>query len=250
MTKAVILAAGKGTRMKTELPKVLVTLFDKPLVRFVIEAVEKSGVGRPLVVVGHQGEFVKTILGEFVDYTFQEQQLGTGNAVACCRGALPSGCDNILVLYGDMPFISAQTINKITQLHQETGAVLTMATTKVTDYKDWRKSLYDYGRIIRNEKGEIADIREVRDANDIEKEIREVNPSFFVFKTDWLWKVIPKLQNNNAKGEYYLTDLVQIAFDQKQKIVTHEIEPLETVGVNTPEQLTLAESVLQRRLIR
>lgn len=236
--------------MKTELPKVLVTLFDKPLVRFVIEAVEKSGLGRPILVIGHQGEFVRTILGEAVDYAVQDQQLGTGNAVASCRGALSSGCRNLMVLYGDMPFVSASAINKIRELHEKTGAMLTMATTKVPDFKDWRQSLYDYGRFIRNEAGEIIDIREVRDANDQEKEIKEVNPSYFCFNAAWLWKNISQLKNNNSKGEYYLTDLVKMAFEQKEKIASVEIDPLETVGVNTPEHLILAEGLLQKRLVK
>lgn len=249
-TKVIILAAGKGTRMQTELPKVLVTLFDKPLVRFVIEAMQKTKLGKPLVVIGHQSEMIREILGEEVEYAYQSEILGTGHAVAACMDTARGKYDNILVLYGDMPFISPETITKLNETHISTGATLTMATTEVPDYGDWRRSLYDYGRIIRNLGGHIADVVEVKDANDIVKDIVEVNPSFFCFKSEWLWDNITELRNNNANGEYYLTDLVNIAFQQKQPIAALPINPMETVGINTPEQLKLAEVLLQKRMVK
>ncbi|MBI3627009.1 NTP transferase domain-containing protein [Candidatus Uhrbacteria bacterium] len=250
MIKSIILAAGLGIRMQAELPKVLVTLFDKPLVRFVIEAVQTTPLGKPLVVIGHQSDMVREVLGEEVEYAYQGNILGTGHAVAACRDAVDFKYDNVLVLYGDMPFISADTIMKLKDLHEKSGAVLSMCTTSVSDYKDWRQSLHDYGRIIRNLAGQVSDVVEVKDANDSIRATTEVNPSFFCFQTKWLWENIVNLNNNNAKGEYYLTDLVGFAFKQKQKIATMEVNPLETVGVNTPEHLLLAESLLQKRLVR
>lgn len=250
MTKIIILAAGKGTRMKTELAKVLVTLFDRPLIRFVIEAVNESGLGRPLVVVGHQADLVRAIFGDDLDYILQAEQLGTGHAVACAKDTLKDKCDSVLVLNGDMPFVSPETMKKIQALHESTQSILTMATSSVPDYKDWRQSLQDHGRILRNQAGQIIDIREFRDATDAEKEIKEVNPSCYCFNASWLWENISKLKNINAKKEYYLTDLVKLAFDQRQKISTLSVDPVEAVGINTPEQLKLAETLLQKRIVR
>ena len=251
MTNVIVLAAGKGTRMEnTELPKVLVTLFDKPLVRFVIEAIQKTDLGRPTVVIGHQSDFVREVLGETVDYAYQGEILGTGHAVAACKDHLHGKCDDIMVLYGDMPFISPETITRLHDEHAKSGATLTMATTTVPDFKDWRQSLSDYGRIIRNLGGHIADAIEVNDGNEAIATITEVNPSLYCFKADWLWKNIFELRNINAKSEYYLTDLVNLAFQQKQKITTMPVNPIEMVGVNTLEQLMQAEELLQKRVVR
>lgn len=240
MTRIIILAAGLGKRMGGKMPKVLISLAGKPMLKYLVEAVKKSGVDkRPVVVVAPDNkELVKRSLeGYDCDYIVQEEQLGTGHAVLCTRDFLENEADNILIFYGDMPLVSAETIKKINNTHIDEGKVLTMATVKVSDFKDWRKGFYDFGRILRNDKGKVVQIIEKKDATEEQLNIKEVNPSYFCFKAEWIWKNLDKLENKNVQKEYYLTDLIGIACRQGQDIATVEIEPKEALGVNTPQQL-------------
>jgi bifunctional UDP-N-acetylglucosamine pyrophosphorylase/glucosamine-1-phosphate N-acetyltransferase len=180
----------------------------------------------------------------------QDKQLGTGHAVACAKEKLKIFKGNILVLYGDMPLVTETTIKKIFLSHQKKNAKLTMATAKITDFADWRESLFSFGRIIRNEENEIIDIREKVDCASDELTITEVNPSFFCFDSRWLWQNIDKLKTDNKQKEFYLTDLVKIAFDQKIKINSVEIDPVECLGVNTREQLEVVEKILLDRRMK
>lgn len=250
MTKVVILAAGKGLRMQSELPKVLVTLFDKPMIRFVIEAAQKTNLGKPMVVIGHQADIVREVLGEEVDYVHQGEILGTGHALAAGRDFLKEKHENVMVIYGDIPFVNPDTIMRLNDMHCTSGATLTMATTSVPDFNDWRYCLHDYGRIVRNLGGDIAHIIQPRDATPSVLAVNEVTVNMYCFNAAWLWDNILKLTNNNAKGEFFLTDLVKFAFAQKQKISTLAVNAMEAVRVSTPEGLKLAEGLLQRRLVK
>lgn len=232
----VILAAGEGKRMgNKKIPKALVPLKGKPLIKYLLESIKKSGVcSRPVIVVGNGADLIKEELGSDYTYSFQEEQLGTGHAVMAARDDLRSMYD-IMVLYGDHPLVSAETIKKITQTHLTQGQVLTIATAKVEDFNDWRQAFINFGRIVRDDQGNVNKIVEVKDATDEEKDIKEVNPGYYCFKADWLWQNLNKLNTNNAQKEYYLTDLIALALEQG--IETVEIEPKEALGVNTPEQL-------------
>jgi len=242
----IILAAGHGKRMQNdELPKALVPLHDKPMITHLLKSIAVSGVcERPLLVVGQKADMVKAALGEKYDYVFQQDQLGTGHAVAVTRQALEGKVEHVMVLYGDHPLVTAETIKKLSETHRSSGAVLTMATVQVDDFSDWRAGFADFGRIIRNDNGDITSIIEKRDSTSEQLAIREINPGYYCFSCEWLWKNLERLQNNNAQKEYYLTDLVGIACSQQLPIASVVINPREALGVNTAEQLSLVASQL------
>lgn len=243
-TQIVILAAGKGKRMQSDLPKVLVRLKDKPLIKYLLDSIEESGVcAKPILVVGQKRELVMQELGDKYGYAIQEEQLGTGHAVNCAKD-LSAGADQVLVLYGDHPHVSAKTIKNLTTSHQQSGEVLTIATVETPDFEDWRAGFFDFGRIIRNSNGKITNIVEKKDATEEELKIKEINPAFFCFDAKWLWESLPTLKNQNAQGEYYLTDLVGLAQNQGHEINSIKIGTHEALGVNTPEQLALLEQDL------
>lgn len=243
--KPLILAAGLGKRMNSELPKVLLPLKGKPMLSFLLEAVEKSNLAKPAtLIVGAGSELVKKAAGPNYQYVLQEEQLGTGHAVQCAEKLLRGNAKHIMVLYGDHPLVDAETINRIGKAHLEGGNPITMATTVIDDFKDWRASFYDYGRIIRNGKGEIKQIIERKDATEDELEVKEVNPSYFCFNAEWLWEKLKLLTTENAQKEYYLTTLPKIAWDEKSPITMVSIDPKTALGANTPEQFAILEKIM------
>lgn len=243
-TRVIVLAAGKGTRMGGEIPKVLIPFNGKPLAAHLLENIKASGVDtQPIVVISRDGELVKEKLGDSYLYAVQEKQLGTGNAVLAAESVIPKDTKVVIVLYGDHPFLSPETIKNLQKLHEENSGPLAMMTTQVGDFEDWRYLFKDFGRIVRDTNGNIQSIVEMKDATPEEQAITEVNPSFFSFRTDWLWSHLKELKNDNAQGEYYLTDLVKIAMNEGHPIASIEITPHESIGVNTPEQLEVAKNL-------
>lgn len=241
----IILAAGKGKRMGGDMPKVLRTVKDRPIISCLVDSVKKSGlVKKPLVVVCNEHNLVQETLGESCDYAVQSEQLGTGHAVASAKAHFENKTKKIIVLYGDMPLIAPETVAKLATFKEADSSVLTLFTTAVKDFEDWRESFYNFGRIIRDVAGEVIAIREKKDCSPQELEIKEVNPGLYIFDARWLCRNLGKLDNKNAQGEYYLTDLVKLAMEQGHKINSIKIDPKECVGINTPEELLLAESLL------
>lgn len=266
-TRVVILAAGRGTRMNpvrnnpdsdrdavpplaerisngvnTNLPKVLIPFEGKPMIMHLLDAVKASGVDpRPVIVTGYQAPLVERTLGPNYDYVRQEEQLGTGHALAHTEPLLMARTDAVLVLNGDHPFIKATTIAELVRLHERGQCVLSMATALLDDFNGWRESFADFGRVIRDSSRKIRAIVEIKDATEEQRMIHEVNPNFFCFHASWLWPSIKKLGNANAKGEYYLTDLVQIAIAEGECIASMSVDPREAIGLNTPEHLKLVE---------
>jgi bifunctional UDP-N-acetylglucosamine pyrophosphorylase/glucosamine-1-phosphate N-acetyltransferase len=241
--KIIILAAGKGARMKSDLPKALNPIKGEPMINYLIRSVKWSGVDeRPIVVVSPDNKnLISRALKNFnCCYAVQKEQLGTGHAVSSAR-RLAAGAERIIVLYGDHPFLKKETINKMTASDK---SVITLATVKIKDFKDWRNSFSHWGRIIRKS-GEIAGIVEFKDATDKEKEIKELNPALYSFDAEWLWKNLKKLKNENAQGEYYLTDLIKLAFKEGKKIKSFEIDPREAIGINSKEELEVAEGLIK-----
>lgn len=245
----VILAAGIGKRMRDAfpgLPKVLVPVAGKPMIEHLLDAVEASGVAsRVTVVVGSGVEepIRKALAGREVQYVLQQEQKGTGHAVMIARPSLPPA-GNILVLYGDHPLFSAATIRRIAETHIEKKATVTMLTVPVPDFEDWRGPYKDFGRIVRHESGTFERVVEVKDATWDEKNIREVNPAVYCFDAAWLWAHLPQVGNNNAQGEYYLTDVPQMAVVERQVVETVPVEDArEALGANTPEQLAVLEQI-------
>lgn len=231
----IILAAGRGTRMRSEIPKVLGNLSGQPLIRRLLDNIQnlKSGFSA-VIVVGYKHELVEEYLGPAYTYAFQEEQLGTANAVESAKDKIFA--DNAIVLYGDMPFITARSLEKLIAIHKDNNSKFSMFTAAVPHFEDQFNSHNGFGRIIRGPDRKIVSIRELVDASEVEKKILEVNPGVYMFDTTWLWQNIG-LVKKNSHSEYYLTDLVDVAVKSGVEVFTAEIDPMEVFGINTPEHL-------------
>ncbi len=242
MTQIIILAAGKGTRMNSDLPKVLVSINKRPMIDHLMEAVSlaKPKV-KPIVVVSLDNkEIISQTLSKYdLKYAIQDQQLGTGHAVSCAMSLVDERVKNILVLYGDHPFVKSTSIENFLKLKPES---VTIMPTNLPNFDNWYHNFYSWGRIVRNSLGKVEAIVELKDASEEEKLITEVNPGFMCFNKKWLIDNILKLQNNNKANEYYLTDLIKIAFNQNHEIETVNVSPKEAMGINSLEELKIAES--------
>ncbi len=246
-TQIVILAGGKGKRMNTEIPKVLVPFHGKPMLDYLLDAVEHSGIiAKPLIVVGYKKDEVIAHVGERANFVFQEEQLGTGHAVKITEEKIGNDIENVLVLYGDSPAVTGAMIANLSNTHKNSGKVLTMATVKLPNFEDWYQVFYKpFSRIMRGTNGEIVKSVEFKDANDEEKEITEINPCYFCFNKKWLFEELRNLKNENVQGEYYLTDLVQKAASLGS-IDSVSISPEEALGVNSIEELQSLEKIVQK----
>lgn len=244
--RIVILAAGKGKRMNNqELPKVLIPLNGQPIINHLLKAVKQSNIDdRPVLVVGRQAELVKKTLGPAYDYVLQTELLGTGHAVSQTQGLLQNQTENVMVLYGDHPFLTSSSIKKLAETHCAKNHLISLMTVKVENFDGLNQTFYDFGRIVRDGAGKIKEIVEKKDATPEQLKIKELNPAYYCFQADWLWENLAKIKNNNAQGEYYLTDLVKIAIEQGLRIDSIDIDPKEAMGINTPEQFKDAERVL------
>lgn len=247
MVRLVILAAGKGTRMNSERPKVLVPLKGRPMIKYLMDSVSLAAVDpHPLVVVSPDNrEVIARELAEYpgLEYVIQEHQLGTGQAVACARGAIERGpsVSGIIVLYGDHPFLTDESLR---QFAASVPEAVTIMPTRLPDFQGWHQNFYHWGRIVRNAQGQVEAIREFKDASEAEKQITEVNPGFMCFRRDWLFDNINHLHNHNSQQEYYLTDLVELAFAAGHPVETINIEPHEAMGINSQEELRIAEELV------
>ncbi len=244
--KVVILAGGKGNRMQSEIPKVLIKIRGESLIKHLLSSVRKSGIDdKPVIVVGYGKEAVMRELGSEYDYATQTKQLGTGHAVMAAEDKLENNAEHIVVLYGDHPFVNPETIKKLVEKHLDSKIKITLATVKLPDFEDWRNVFYkDFSRIIRDSKGNIIKDVQFKDASEEEKKVTEVNPCYFCFEAKWLWEKLKTLDTNNAQKEYYLTDLVKIAMNEKTKIESIDIEPREALGVNSKEELEILEKLI------
>lgn len=240
----VILAAGKGTRMGGSLPKVLVLLKNKPLILYLLDQVAKiNQLIKPVVVIGYKGEMVKTVLGDDYFYAWQTQQLGTAHALMSANRFVKG--ENILVLYGDMPFIKAESLKKLMKLHHEKKSKISMLTATVNNFSGKFKTLESFGRVVRDTNKKISKIIEYKDASAGQKKITEINPGIYMFKTSWLWSNMNKIKNKNAQGEYYLTDIVEVAMQGGVSIESVTVEANEVLGVNSREDLSMAEELVK-----
>jgi len=243
MTQIIVLAAGRGTRMNSELPKALVPLKGKPMINHLLDSVVKADIDKnPIIIVSPDNHNIisESLKNYQVQYAIQSEQLGSGHAVTCAKDLIKPETENIIVLYCDHPFLSAESLKKCAAAKIE--AVMVM-TTKLTDFNDWHHNFYHWGRFVRNDKNEIERIVEFKDAAPEEQTITEVNPGFMAFNNSWLWPNIKLLSNNNAQHEYYLTSLPGMAFAEGYKIPSISIEPREAMGINSLEELKVAESL-------
>lgn len=242
---AVILAAGKGTRMRTELPKCAYPLLRKPMIAYIVENIQKSEVfDEIIVVVGHKREIIQDILGDTVTYVVQEEQHGTGHAVMVCEPFINDLEGEIMILPGDMPLVDHLLISKTFREHHDRRHDLTIVTTKVDDPDG-------YGRIIRNESGYLDSIIEHHEATSSQRMINEINTGIYVVDTKHLFEALKHVTNTNSKKEYYLTDIVNIMQMKNQVIGTYFLkESYKSMGVNDLYALSIAEAKLRLNINR
>lgn len=239
--RAVVLAAGKGKRLHSEsadVPKVLRKAAGRPLLAWVLDNVAFISHDRTILVVGFQEDKVKSAMGSSYRYALQKEQLGTGHAVASAAPLLKDFDGDVLVIYGDMPLFKPDTYRKLVEKHQASDADCTMLTA-LTD------NIPDYGRIIRDAQGHFAGIVEQKDCTPEQLKINEVNPGIYVFRSPLLLQVLSSLRNENAQGEYYLTDVPLLIKQTGGKIETETIhDDDQIIGVNTLEDLARCEQIL------
>ena len=244
--KALILAAGTSTRMKSARSKVLHEVCGKAILAYVLDACREAGIEDLLVVVGHARNQVMEAFADAKDITWvvQEPQEGTAHAVMVAREALAGFKGDLVVLVGDAPLVRAETIRALLETHRKEKADVTLVTAVLEDPK-W------FGRIVRDAQGNLEAIVEAKDASAKEREIREVNPSFYAFRWPALERVLGRITNKNAKGEYYLTDAIGLLIKGGSKAVAAPAaEPEEVQAVNSREDLTLVTALMQQRILR
>jgi bifunctional UDP-N-acetylglucosamine pyrophosphorylase/glucosamine-1-phosphate N-acetyltransferase len=237
----VILAAGKGTRMVSDLPKPLHPLMGKPLINYVVDAATPLVEQPPVIVIGHGGEKTKVTLGDNLRYAVQDELLGTGHAVQQAESLLVGQSDLILVLYGDMPLVRTQTLESLVKIQESNSGPMTLLTLQDDNPRG-------FGRIARDPSGRIKKIVEEVDASPEQLEIKELNAGMYCFKADWLWASLKKLVPSSS-GEYYLTDLVELAASEGQQVASVQIEdPKELIGINTRVHLAETGQILRSRI--
>lgn len=242
MFSVVVLAAGMGTRMKSEIPKVLHKVCGKHLCEWVIDEAQKAGADRVLTIVGHKAELVKEAMADKCEYALQAEQKGTGHAVMQAMDFIDNTDGYIVILNGDTPLISAETIKKAIDAHKDSGVCATVISAVLPDATG-------YGRIVRDDSGNVLKIVEQKDATDEEKEIKEINSGMYVFDAKYLAKALAKLTPNNAQGEYYLTDTLEILRGEGKKVGAYTLcDNDEIRGINDRIQLSEAEEIMQGRI--
>ena len=248
MVKSIILAAGKGTRMKSDTPKVLHTIFDKTLVGYVIEAVNKTGLAdENFVIVGHQAEKVEEYIAnnyKNAKTILQSPQLGTGHAVSMACPYLEDYEGEVIILCGDTPLITSDTLKSFVEYHHQNKSDLTVMSAIFDNPTN-------YGRIIRNSDGSLNSIIEEKDANEQQKSVKEINAGVYCLNWAKIKPAFSQLKSNNAQGEYYLTDIITWANAQKLNVSAYTLENNEEIfGINSKVHLAEASSMLNKRIIK
>ncbi|MFZ0532639.1 MAG: bifunctional UDP-N-acetylglucosamine diphosphorylase/glucosamine-1-phosphate N-acetyltransferase GlmU [Anaerolineales bacterium] len=240
---AVILAAGQGTRMKSNLPKVLHSLLGRPMAWYVLEAVRQVTGDRPVMVIGHGADQVRQALGDQAEYVLQEPQLGTGHAVMQAEPLLRGKSDLVLVIYADMPLLTGETLGRLVEEAQSHTGPVSMLTVTTDETRS-------FGRILRDPGGQVSGIVEEAQATPEQLSIHELNPGVYCFRAAWLWPALKRIALS-PKGEYYLTDLVGMAVAEGHAIQTLSMEdPNEVIGINTRLHLAQANALLSQRINR
>ncbi|WP_179953288.1 sugar phosphate nucleotidyltransferase [Desulfobotulus mexicanus] len=231
----IILAAGKGTRMRSDLAKVLHPVGGVPMIVRVAESVQALNPKKCVVVVGHQAESVNSALRDYpFSFALQDKQLGTGHAVASAISFIPSDCQQVLVVCGDTPLIRTETLMRLCRQHSEEKAALTLLAVHLEDP-------HGYGRILCDSDGKVNAIVEEKDASSEEKKVCLVNAGFYCFDRSFLVREIAGLDQNNSQGEYYLTDLLAVARAAGERVACVSADfPEEVMGINSPENLEVA----------
>ncbi|MGQ0634209.1 MAG: bifunctional UDP-N-acetylglucosamine diphosphorylase/glucosamine-1-phosphate N-acetyltransferase GlmU [Planctomycetaceae bacterium] len=240
---AVVLAAGKSTRMKSALPKVLHEVCGRPMIDYVLDSARTAGVGRLVVIVGHEAEMVKSALAGSpgVEFAVQAEQKGTGHAVMMCRENLKSHDGPVLVLTGDAPLMRSASFAALLDDYRREAAACVIGTAET-------ENNFGLGRIVRDVRGEFVKIVEQKDATPAEQSIREINVGCYVFDCRRLFEALDRLQPNNQQREYYLTDCCAIIRDAGHRVIaSRRLDIVEALGVNTRGQLAEVHKALQQR---
>ncbi|MBW2638396.1 MAG: NTP transferase domain-containing protein [Deltaproteobacteria bacterium] len=239
---SVILAAGKGTRMKSDLAKVLHPLCGKPILHYSIALARAIGSKRIIPVVGHQAEEIQRLFNEAdLTYALQKEQRGTAHAVLQAKAALHNFEGDVVILCGDVPLLQQSTVESLVEHHRSHNASITVITTFLTDPGS-------YGRVIRGEGDSVVKIVEARDATDKEKEIKEINTGIYCAERRFLFESLDQIGNENAQGEYYFTDIFEIAGRENRRTLPVVLDdPVEAMGINTVSELKQANEIMKKR---
>ena len=242
--KAIVLAAGKGTRMKSELPKVLFPVCGKPMIEYVLDALESAGVDEIIVVVGYRSDLVKSTIRPRASIKFAEQKelLGTGHAVMSCREHLEVFDGPVFIIAGDNPMLQSSSVERLFKEFENYGDASCILGTV------YKENPYAMGRILRDENGAFIGVVEEKDATDEQRKIKEINISYYVFNTPDLLASLGDIRSNNAQKEYYITDVPKILLDKGRKILALPVlQEIECLGVNTQADLAEVERAPNER---
>jgi bifunctional UDP-N-acetylglucosamine pyrophosphorylase/glucosamine-1-phosphate N-acetyltransferase len=241
---AVLLAAGQGTRMKSNVPKVLHPLCGKPMLWHVLDALKSTTTEKPIVIVGHGAEEVKNYVRDSAECVLQEPQLGTAHAAIQAEPILKGKTDLVIVTYADMPLLRGETFQRLVETQRRNPGPFSLLTVIAEDPRG-------FGRILRKADGTVAAIVEEYVATPEQRAIKELNVGAYCFQADWLWNALHRIEKNPKKGEYYLTDIVELAVkeDLPVQAVVHD-DFIETIGINTRVHLSEAEAALRMRINR
>jgi len=244
-TVALILAAGKGTRMRTDRPKMLHEVCGVPMLEWVVQTAREAGATRVVVVVGHQKEVIKKHFRSLgVEWVDQDQQLGTGHAVMVAREALRGITGDVLVLYGDKPLIKAKTLADLLASHRAQRAAATVLTAHLADP-------FGYGRILKARDGRIRAIVEEVDASPSQKRIRETNSGIYAFELKALFAALEQVKPDNKKGEHYLTDVIGVLYKRGKKVIGSDMSDFaQTLGVNSQQELAQVSRLARADILK
>lgn len=239
---AVLLAAGQGTRMKSSLPKVLHSVAGKPMIWHALQAIQQSTTEKPVVVVGHGADEVTKYLGDSAQTVLQEPQLGTGHAVMQAESLIRGKTDLVVVCYSDMPLLCGETLQKLVETQKQNKGPVSLLTVVAENPRG-------FGRIIRKDDGTVTAIVEEYVATPEQLQVKELNVGGYCFDANWLWDALQRIPKNPKKGEYYLTDTIELAVKDGLSVHATVMDDLEeTIGVNTRVHLSEVETAMRRRI--
>ncbi|MBR4751665.1 MAG: NTP transferase domain-containing protein [Thermoguttaceae bacterium] len=239
--KAIVLAAGKGTRMKSDLPKVLFPVCGKPMINYVLDALDAAKIDEILVVVGYQKDLVRSEIESRKNVKFAEQKelLGTGHAVMSCRDYLEGFDGPVFIIAGDNPMLQSSSVDRLFEEFEKSGASCVLGTV-------YKENPFGMGRVLRDEQGNFIGVVEEKDATDEQRKIKEINISYYIFNTPDLLASLDSIRNNNAQKEYYITDVPKILLDAGKKILALPVlKEIECLGVNTQADVAEVEKAIQ-----
>jgi len=238
----IVLAAGNGKRMNSDLPKVLHKISAKPMVSILIDTLKEAGIKDIVAVTGYKEELVRLELGERVSYVTQKEQLGTGHAVIQAKEYFKAKKGRVLILCGDVPLIRNETLQSLMQMNERPEIDATVVSMELAEPAG-------YGRIIKDNTGRVVKIVEEKDATEEEKKVTEVNTGLYCFKIEDVFAALDEVTNNNKQKEYYLTDVIDILNKKKKNVRSLKLnDPFESTGINSRKDIYLAEKYLQKRI--